>query len=191
MRKFYWIGLLVLLAILPLMAGCSLLARWISDVRKPIPLSPGTILQITTDKGWDTERLLLFSESGWRNYFKNGVIFPQVYIYDQQGRLLYRRQESVCDKGFPEILDSLITHRPHLMGADAPEQIQFSELPGLRFRDGSRFEWNNSHSYYIFTFWAWFAGRTSKWVDSVEHILHKAPEFDALHFYVNCDIIEW
>jgi hypothetical protein len=179
------------LAILCLLPGCILLAKWSSGIHDPKPLSPNFVLSQAKKKNWDTERVLFLSTRAWASYFEQGASFPQVIVFDHQGKLLFKRPPgAACAKGFPHYLRSLKEKETNEPSGPPHEPVVFQNIPELQFKDGTSFHWTQTHEYYVFSFWADFAGKMSKWVDTVEHLIQKPPATNALHFMVNCDPID-
>lgn len=172
-------------------SGCVLLAKWSSGIHNPRPLSPEFVISTANKKGWDTDRLLFLSEKAWAPFFEYGASFPQVFVFDHRGQVLFKRPSGAsCAKGFPMFLRSLKDEKTNILPTKTQHPIVFQTLPSLQFKDGTPFEWTPTHPYIVFSFWADFAGKMSKWVDSVEHIIQQPPPTNAIHFMVNCDPIK-
>lgn len=179
------------LSLVCLSFGCVVVAKWSSGIRNPRPVSPEFVIAKAKNKGWDTDRLLFLSEKAWAPFFEHGASFPQVFVFDQQGQILFKRPPGTsCAKGFPQFLRTLKEKKTNSLPAKTQEPIVFQNLPALQFKDGSPFEWTPTHPYIVFSFWADFAGKMSKWVDTVEHLIQQPPPTPAIHFMVNCDPID-
>lgn len=179
------------LALLCLCSGCALIAKWSYGIRNPKPVSTDFIIKQAKKKGWDTERLLFLSEKAWAPFFEQGTSFPQVFVYDHAGQLLFKRPAgAACAKGFPGFLRALKQKDKAWNPPAKGQPVLFNGLPELKSQDGQTFRWSPTHNYVIFSFWAHFAGKMSKWVDSVEQISRHSTPLSALHFMVNCDPID-